>query len=238
MMKKTAALIIILFLVAVVASAQEYQGKGRISGIVLDAQGKPVEGVKVKLFYVKDAQGFDVLTDAKGEWKASWMRGGPWNIDFEKTGCTPKKISFNLNEYGRNPPIEVKLEKMEGLAISEDLKKELAAGNCYANRGQNDKALEWYAKVELDKIDDPVILYNIGTNYYNNSKFEDALKFYKKAVELKPDFTDAIYQLGLTYLTMGHNPEVIASFESCLKHDADSQRAGQVKSFLETLKKK
>jgi tetratricopeptide (TPR) repeat protein len=113
----------------------------------------------------------------------------------------------------------------------------LLIGNCYANRGQTEKALEWYGKIEFEKIDDPVVLYNVGTNYYNNSKFEDALKYYRKAVELQKDFTDGLYQLGLTHLAMNNQPEAIATFENYLKVDPDSARAGQVKGFLEFLKK-
>jgi tetratricopeptide (TPR) repeat protein len=113
----------------------------------------------------------------------------------------------------------------------------LLIGNCYANRGQTEKALEWYGKIDFNKIDDPVVLYNVGTSYYNNSKFEEALKYYGKAVELQKDFTDGLYQLGLTYLAMNNQTEAIATFENYLKVDPDSTRAGQVKGFLEYLKK-
>ncbi len=114
----------------------------------------------------------------------------------------------------------------------------LLIGNTYANRGQTEKALEWYARIEFEKIDDPIVLYNVGTNYYNNSRFGEALKYYRRAIDLQPEFTDGLYQLGLTYLNTGNNPEAIAVFERYLKVDPDSARAGQVKSFLEFLKKK
>lgn len=114
----------------------------------------------------------------------------------------------------------------------------LLIGNCYASRGQTDKAMEWYGKIEFDKINDPIVLYNVGTNYYNSSRFEEALKFYKRATELQADFADGLYQLGLTYLTIGSYPDSIATFEGYLKVDPDSARAGQVKGFLEFLKKK
>ncbi len=98
--------------------------------------------------------------------------------------------------------------------------------------------MDWYNKIEFEKIEDPVVLYNLGTNYYNSSKFEEALKFYQRAVELQKDFLDALYQLGLTYLTLNKTSEAIQAFENYLKLDADSDRAGQVKSFLEYLRKK
>ena len=55
---------------------------------------------------------------------------------------------------------------------------------------------------------------------------------------VREDFLDGLYQLGLTYLALGRNPEAIGPFEDYLKIDAGSERAGQVKGFLEFLKKK
>ncbi len=114
----------------------------------------------------------------------------------------------------------------------------LLIGNCHANAGETDQAMEWYGKIEFEKITDEMVLYNIGTTLTKQSKLEDALKFYKRAVELQADFLDAIYQLGLTYLSLGKNPEAVASFESYLKYDSESETAGQIKGFIEFLKKK
>lgn len=304
-MKKIAYLLIIYLLVSGLALAQDYKGKGRVQGIVTDEQGHPVEGVKVKLFSVRASQGFDTVTDANGVWKANWIRSGQWNVDFEKLGYAPKKISMQISEFKRNPDIEITLKKVEGLIISDELQAELSQGNelfdqgkydearavyekmladnpdayiihlnigncyfqqenweqaiasyqkvletdaknitailgignCYANGGDNDKALEWYSKIEFEKIDDVTVLYNIGTNYYNISKYEEALRFYKRAVELQPDFLDGLYQLGLANLTLGNNTEAIAHFEKYLEHDSESQRAEQVRGFLEYLKR-
>ncbi|MEW6455247.1 MAG: tetratricopeptide repeat protein [Acidobacteriota bacterium] len=305
-MKKIGIILILFFLFCIFIFSQDYKGKARVTGIVSDEEGKPLEGVKVKLYSVIAGGGFEVMTDASGKWVGAWMRGGMWNIDFEKNGYMPKKISVEIYETQKNPPIEVRLKKMEGKVITDELKAELARGNqlfdekkyqeamliyedilkkfpdiyiinknigncyfllenyekaeeyylkvlekepnnyeimllignCYANRGENEKALEWYGKIVFEKINDPTVLYNIGTNYYNNSKFEDALKYYKRAVEIKADFLDALYQLGLTHLTMGSYRDAIGVFENYLKYDPDSERASQVKGFIEFLKKK
>jgi tetratricopeptide (TPR) repeat protein len=305
-MKKASVLFILLFSLLFFSYSQDYKGKGRQLGYVLDEQGAPLEGVTVKLFSLKVQQGFQMSTDKEGKWVAFGIVGGGWNVDFEKFGFMPRKISIQVNEWKRNPEIKINLKKAEGMIlpgeITEMLEKgnelfdakkyeEAAAsykailekfpdaflvnknlgncyfaqekydeaeafylkilekdprnfeamllvGNCYANRGQAEKALEWYGKIEFDKIEDSIVLYNVGTNYYNNSKFEEALKYYKRATELQKDFTDGLYQLGLTYLNLGSYPDSIATFESYLKIDPDSERAGQVKGFLEFLKKK
>ncbi|MFQ5721879.1 MAG: tetratricopeptide repeat protein [Candidatus Aminicenantales bacterium] len=305
-MKKLSSLLASLLLISSLVLAQGYRGKGKVIGYVFDEQGNPLEGVKVKLYSLRAQSGFETVTDAKGRWKAFWIRGGTWNIDFEKIGYMPKKIRAQIKEYSRNHDIEVKMKKIEGLVITDklkaDLKKgnelfkqknyeeaialynkileknpdaypinknigncyfaleqydkaeeyylkvlakdpnnnhiKLLIGNTYANRGDNQKALEWYNKIEFEKIDDPIVLYNIGTNFYNMSKFEEALKYYKKAVEIQSDFVDGLYQLGLTNLTLGHYKEAIEAFNTYLEHDPDSQRAAQVKNFIDFLKKK
>ena len=304
---KKAGFVFILILAAVsFALSQGYKGKGKVIGYVYDEEGNPLEGVKVKLFSLRSQSGFETVTDANGKWKALWIRGGKWNIDFEKSGYMPKKLSAELKEYSKNHDIEIKLKKIEGLVITDELKAELNRGNAlfdqgkyeeavgvyqkiidafpdayvvnknigncyfrmerydlaeeyylkvlekdpnnsdillligntYANRGENEKALEWYRKIEFEKINDPTVLFNIGTNFYKNSQFEEALKYYQKSVDIQNDFLDGIYQLGLTNLTLGNYKEAIVVFEDYLKHDPDSERASQVRGFIEFLKTK
>ena len=51
---------------------------------------------KVKLFFTRSQSGFEVVTDANGKCVASWIRGGRWNVYFEKAGYMPKKISIQV----------------------------------------------------------------------------------------------------------------------------------------------
>jgi tetratricopeptide (TPR) repeat protein len=272
----------------------------------MDDQGKPIEAVKVKLFFTKTETGFETVTDSQGIWKASWIKGGTWNIDFEKLGYAPKKISAQILDTQKNATIETKMKKMEGLILTDELKKlltegntlfeqkkydeaaaayslilqkfpdayiiHLTVGNCYfqlekyaeaetayqkllekdannssaivgigntwAYRKDGAKALEWYRKIDFEKLDDPTVLYNVGTYLYNGAQYEEALKFYKKAVDVQADFLDAIYQLGLAYLTTQKKDEAIAVFEKYLTLDAASDKATQVRNFLDYLKKK
>ncbi len=307
-MKKTVFSLLLILLINLLVFSQDYKGKGRVIGYVFDEEGKPLEGVTVKLFSIRAQSGFEVMTDASGKWIASWIRSGAWNIDFERVGYMPRKISVQIKEYGQNPPIEINLKKAEGLVVTDELKAALREGNelfneeryeeaiqvfgkileenpevtiinknignsyfqmekyeeaeehytkvlekdpdnneimllignCYANRNVNEKALEWYNKIKFDEIKDPIVLYNIGTNFYNLSQFEEALKYYKRAVEIQEDFLDGLYQLGLAHLNLGHYEDSLKVFETYLRHDKDpdSERALQVKSFIEFLREK
>lgn len=305
-MKRPVFFLGVMIFFSFLALSQDYAGKARIQGIVTDEEGEPLEGVKVKLLCVKVESGFETVTDSNGRWKGSWIRGGTWHIDFEKIGYASKNISTEVSELTKNPPIEVKMKKAEGLVVTDDLKKNfekgnmlyeegkyeeaievfkaiiedfpdayiinmnigncyfqmedysqaeeyylkvlekdsknhtvmIAIGNCYSNRGDSAKAFEWYKKIEIEKIDDPVVLYNIGTFFYNSSQFDEALKYFRKALDIQKDFLDGIYQSGLAYLALGNNAEALNEFENYLKYDPDSERASQVKGFIELLKKK
>jgi len=305
-MKRIILFSAILCLFSLSALSQDYAGKARTGGIVTDQDGNPIEGVKVKLISLKTNSGLEKFTDKKGEWKASWIKGGTWHIDFEKVGYKPKNISTELSELLKNPQIPTVLEKSEEVLMTKSVKEDfdkgyllyeegnyneaievfnkvledypdayivnmsigdcsfqmedyvkaeesylkvlekepenhdvkIAIGNCYGNRGDNDKALEWYKKIEIDNIKDPVVLYNIGTYFYNGSQVEDAVVYYEKALELKEDFLDVIYQYGLAQLALGKNDLALNEFEKYLKYDPDSERADQVKGFIEYLKKK
>jgi tetratricopeptide (TPR) repeat protein len=305
-MRKCVLGLAVILLLTSFYMAQDWTGQGRQVGHVYDEEGNPLEGVKIKLLFVKTQSGFETTTDDKGKWAAMGVNGGQWFIDFELVGYEPKKISANILDYRQvNKPIEVTMKKVEGLFVTEDLKEEykkgidlfnegkyqesipifntivekfpdayivymnighsyfqmenydeaekfylqvlereaghvdtlIGLGNCYMNRGDSDKAMEWYSKIEFEKIEDATLLYNVGTIFYNNSKLDEALKYYKKAVEVQEDSLDAIYQLGLTYLAKGSNAEALVQFESYLKFDPDSQRASQVQSFIDYLKK-
>lgn len=110
-------------------------------------------------------------------------------------------------------------------------------GNGYNTKGDTAKALEYYLKVDISKVSDPIVLYNLGISFYSNGKFEEALNCFKKAVDIQDDFSDGLYQLGLAYLNLGKNADSITTFEKYLVVDPESDKAEQVKGFLDFLKK-
>jgi len=295
-----------VLLICLLAFSQSYQGKGKIRGFVYDEEGKPISRVRVKLFSHNASSGFNTETDKNGEWRAFWIRGGKWDIDFDKIGYEPKKISVDVNEWQKNPDVEIKLKKIEGLILSEEIKSALergnslfdekqyqeaikvyedilrqapdayiiylnighcyfqmedyelaienykkildkkpddkyamlGIGNSYLNMGQKDEALSWYLRIDFDRLDDPIALYNMGNTFFGSSLYEESLKYYKKAIQLQEDFLEARYQLGVVLIALGKNDEALQEFETYLKYDSESERAGQVRGFIDYLKKK
>jgi tetratricopeptide (TPR) repeat protein len=209
-MKKTAfVLLIAVFLLYSFALGQGYKGKGKVKGIVTDQDGNPIEGVTIKLYSQKAASGFEVMTDDKGKWKAFYIRGGPYDIDFEKDGFLPKKINLNISEHNKNPDVEISLQKIEGMVLTEELRKELKSGNALYDQAKYEEAIQAYQAI-VAKFPDAHILYrNIGNCYFQMEKYEKAEEYYLKVLEKEPDDHQAMLGIGNTYANRDQNDKAL-----------------------------
>jgi tetratricopeptide (TPR) repeat protein len=209
-MKKIVFLSLIFFLLGCsFGYSQGYKGKGRVKGVVTDLDGNPIEGVTVKLYCVRGASGFEVTTDEDGEWRANYIRNGPYDIDFVKPGYMPKKINVNINEYGRNPDIEITMEKVEGLVVTDDLKEELQKGNDFFDQGKYEEAIRSYQTI-IEKTPEAYILYrNIGNCHFQMEEYQKAEEFYQKVLEKEPEDMESILGIGNTYANRGQNEKAL-----------------------------
>ena len=211
-MKTKAISVIFLLILATISIslfAQSYRGQGRMTGIVLDQDGKPLEGVKVKLFSVKGSSGFELTTDAKGEWKAMYIRGGGWNLDFEKSGYAPKKISTTIEESFKNPAVETRLQKVEGLIVSDELKAALNRGNQLFAEKKYEEAIAAFAELVAKYPDAYIINKNIGNGYFELQKYEQAEAYYQKVLEKEPANTEIMLLVGNCYANRGEDDKAM-----------------------------
>ncbi len=204
-MKKVLTMSAVLLFLFLAAGGQEHKGQGRLTGYVFDEQGNPLEGVRVKLFSLRTQSGFEVTSDKSGKWVAAWIRGGGWNIDFEKFGYLPRKISVEVQEMGRNPEIKISLKKAEGLVVTDELKDLLMKGNELFEQKKYEEAILQYQEI-LQKYPEAYIIHkNIGNCYFQQEKYEEAEKEYQKILEKDPQNADAIILIGNTYANRGQN---------------------------------
>lgn len=114
-MKKSPAIfvVLVLSLTASTLLGQAWRGNGRLQGTVTDEDGKPVNGAKVMLRAARGGNsGPDVVTNNKGKWAMLGLIGGQWDIDVEAEGYETKKMSVQLSEVDRMPPVPIKLKKL------------------------------------------------------------------------------------------------------------------------------
>jgi tetratricopeptide (TPR) repeat protein len=204
-MKKIALIIALIMVVAATSalSAQDWKGKGRLGGIVLDQSGAPLEGVRVKLFSLKANEGTEVKTDKSGKWMAAWIRSGAWNVDFEKIGYAPKKISVEISENKKNPEIEIRLDKIEGLVITDEIKDLLTKGNELYDAKDYAGALTVYQDILAKYPDAYPIQRNVGNCYFAQEKYDLAEQAYQKVLDKDPKNVDAIIAIGNCFANRG-----------------------------------
>jgi len=210
MRKFAHALLVILFL-ASFAIAQDWTGQGRQVGFVYDEEGNPLEGVKVKLLFVKTQSGFETTTDKSGKWSAMGINGGQWFIDFEYVGYEPKKIVTNITDIrGQvNKPIEINLKKVEGLFVTEDLKEEYKKGIALFNEGKYQESIPVFQKI-IEKFPDAYIVYmSIGHSYFQMENYDEAEKYYLQVLERESGHVETLIGLGNCYMNRGDNEKAM-----------------------------
>jgi tetratricopeptide (TPR) repeat protein len=169
--------------------------------------------VKVKLYCERGGSGFEVLTDSDGKWRAFYIRGGPWDIDFEKMGYMPKKIDIRLSEVAKNPDIEIKLQKVEGLVITDDLKAELQVGNDLFDQEKYGEAIGAYESI-IEKFPDAYIIHkNIGNAYFKMEQYEQAEESYRKVLENDPDDHESMLAIGNTFMNRGEDAKALEWYD-------------------------
>jgi TolA-binding protein len=208
-MKKLAWLCVIALICVGAASAQDWKGKGRLQGIVTDEQGQPLEGVTVKLFSLKAQDGITVQTDKAGKWLGAWIRSGGWNIDFVKIGYAPKKVAVEISENKKNPDINVRLAKVEGLVLTDEMRDLLTKGNDLFDAKDYAGALAVYEDL-LAKYPDAYPIYmNVGNSHFAQEKYDLAEASYMKVIEKDPKNASAIIAVGNCYANRGESDKAL-----------------------------
>ena len=210
-MKKSALIpaLILILAASSLLSAQDWKGKGRLGGLVLDQSGAPIEGVKVKLFSLKAQEGTEVLTDKSGRWMAAWIRSGAWNVDFEKIGYAPKKIVIEISETKKNPDVEIRLEKIEGLVITDEVKDLLTRGNELFEQKDYAGALALYQDILAKYPDAYPVHMNVGNCHFAEEKYDLAEQSYLKLLEKDPKNVNAVIAVGNCYANRGDSAKAM-----------------------------
>jgi len=173
---------------ALPATAQDWKGLGRMEGRVLDADGKPIPDVTVKLDLPARGGGTALKTDKKGKWAIGGIAAGSWNIDLEAPGYTPKKISVSLPaESTRIPPVEVKLDRAAPQGPPPEVLEAVKKGDEFYKAGQYAEARAEYEKLLVLKPDLAQNLHMLIARCYSQEEnFAKELEHLQKILDADP----------------------------------------------------
>jgi len=205
-MKRVLIIVLLaVFMVSFLSAKSAVTGKGKMKGIILDEKtGQPLEGVLVRLYSMKALAEYlpSPKTDVEGRWRALYLRGGGWNIDFEKAGYETKKISFQVDETpgSKSPDIEIKMKKIEGIVMTEDIVAVLEKGNLLFSEKKYLEALPIYEDILKKNPDVFIIHKNIGNCYFATENYEKAIENYLKLFEKQPKSAEVMTLIGNSYV--------------------------------------
>jgi tetratricopeptide (TPR) repeat protein len=207
------AVILFLQIMPMVSEAQT-QGKGKIRGVVYDAEsGQPLPGVTVRLFCIP-ADAFHnpaPVTDKEGKWGAFFIKDGMWNVDFEKVGYENQKmsyrVSFNPNE--RQPLIETKLRQVKGMSVVESVASKIRKGDNLFAEKKYEEAKSIYLQLLQEQPDVYILNRNIGNCFFAQEDYEAALEYYKKVYNKQPDQPEILMVIANAYNNWGKKEEAV-----------------------------
>ena len=208
-MKKAILLTLCFALAAGLWAGQDYKGKGRVSGLVLDQDNKPLEGVRIKFYLPKASGGFEVVSDKDGKFLAAWMASGNWNVDLEKIGYEIKKITVDIAEQRKNPDIKLSLKKVEGLVLTDELKDGLNKANQLFEQKDYAGALAGYQAMLAKYPDAYIIWQNVGNVHFTQEKYDQAEEAYRKVLEKMPGNAEATVAIGNTFANRGQTDKAL-----------------------------
>ena len=214
-MKKAILIISCLVLSGGFLSAQDWKGMGRVSGYIYDQDGKPLEGVKVKLVWAKSTStsGFEVMTDKDGKWLGAWLHSGTWNVDLEKIGYMPLKKAIEVSEVSRNPDLKITMQKVQGLVLTEELKQTLGKANQLFEEKDYPAALDAYNAILANFPDIYILWKNVGNVYFAQEQYDKAEEAYKKVLEKKADDSDALLSVGNCYFNRNETDKALEWYD-------------------------
>ena len=210
---RNAALILLCVLFAASVSAQP-KGNARISGKILDDQGKPAQAVLVRAVKVGDSQAQEAKTNDKGEWSMAGLTAGGWNFEFVKDGFDSQRMTIQVTE-NRNPAVDMKLTKAAPVV---DPNVELQAGMKQAIELQKAGKVADARKIIEDLIAKYPEAYRlnafVASTYESEKNWDKAIEHQKIVVEKEPADIDMKTYLAELYTQKGSRDEAQKVLES------------------------
>jgi Flp pilus assembly protein TadD len=198
------------------ARAQDWKGKARLDGRVVNEKGEPIP--KAQLVFKlkgKDVGPPTVESDSKGHWAYFGFSTGDWDVDISAPGYVTRKTTVHLSELNRVPPMEIKLEKRPdapptpaaAAVAPPDTKAEILPmiekGNSLLEQKDYAGARGEYEKALAVVPDNPIILRAIARTYYSEKKYDEAVSALQKAHAAAPDDVDTTLLLANLLIEKG-----------------------------------
>src|SRR5439155_1625653 len=200
-----------------VAMPAAAQSTGMVRGVVLDAQGQPVDGAKINIDMTGGTnRHFDTKSNKKGEFVQIGLPPGQYAVTAEKDKQTSNTANLNVRIAA---PAEARLVMGAG-----GPSKEVAA-----KAAELEKVFEEGVAASRDNAD---AILNQGVILWNAGNSAEAKKQFEAAVAANPSHAEAHFQLGMALVNEGNLPKAADEFETYLKLAPNGPNATQAKALV------
>lgn len=189
MTRRATVFVLIAGLMAGLAMAQAGRGVGRIAGIIVDLEGKPIEGVKLQIVFSQNENlKFDGVSNKKGEWSFLGLGTGNWHLTSFLAGYDPVNQTLYVSQLQVNPKVTIRMKKAErpggGIVQDESAFAFLEQGNKFFREGNFDGAIEQYQLFIEKNPQAYQVQLSIADCYREKGEFDKSMEMYNKIVEL------------------------------------------------------
>ncbi|MGB9893090.1 MAG: tetratricopeptide repeat protein, partial [Candidatus Saccharicenans sp.] len=186
------------FLPLLMAGNLMAQVQGKVRGIVVDAQGNPLEKVTVSIISVRSAaQRYETTTGKDGKFSQIGIQPGYFQVVFKKDGYITKTTEVHV-EIASDTVLEAKLETADQIAmksLSAADKAFINGTDAYNKQDYPGALKEFEESIKLNP-NNWAYYFNYGLTLKKLNKVDEAREAFKKAVELNPESFSANKELG------------------------------------------
>ncbi len=224
-MRKHAIMAILLGL-AVLAPTWA-QTTGKLSGVVRDGQGNPVEKAVVNVVSTKtSAMSYELKTNKEGKFLQVGIIPGYFQISVKKEGYLPRSVEVKVS-LAEETTIEIRLDTADEVAL-----RSVSAADQAFLKGNKLYGEQKYAEAaaafeEAVKLSQPNwgYFFNLGLAYKRLDKKEEAIGAFRKAVELNSESYSSNKELGEALGKGGAFEEAKTYFQKAVELSPDDPDA-------------
>jgi len=197
-----AALLVLLF---APLSAQNGAGLARVSGTVVDAEGKSIRGATITFEGAGGGNNVTSATDQRGRFNVPGLRPGQWRFTILAPGYEAITGAASLRPGGKNSPINAIMRvvgivpgSLSGLEVR-DLQADLATADALFEQQRWDEAIAFYRSIRSKA---PVLTHislQLGAAYRRKGDPAGAIDAYNELLKVEPGHDKAT--VGLAFAT-------------------------------------